>query len=528
MLIIGIGGILRDAAAAVIRDGELVAAIEEDKLRGDRLPRRPGTLPLEAVRTCLKLAAAGDDKVDWVLLAGPLGGGAGSHLHLEVKALFPQARIRLVDHHTAHAASAFYTSPFDQATVLTLDRIGDTRCGALWHAEGTSLHLEEELYAPDSPADFYGRVTDLLGFRPRADEHKVQWLSAAGSPRYTDFFREVMGANSHRWPNFDRSYFDANRHTHGGFSDKFLGRLGLERPEQLTEQMRLDVAASLQRAVESVVAELAGSGENLCLAGGLALNALLIACLESSGAYRNVYVQPAAGNAGTALGAALFGWHQVARRQERVPPGNLCYGPGFDREDIKKVLENCKLRFRYLLTTGELVDTAVAKLADQQIVAWYQGRMEFGPRALGNRSILASPLNPYSTENLNVFIKHREPFRKFAASVPAEIADEYFDCGPNARFLATVSRVRPDYRKQFEAALLGGDWIRVHTVRQEDNPLYWQLLQAAGRSTGIPVLYNTSFNLFGEPLVCDPRDAVRSFYSSGIDSMFVGNFLLEK
>jgi carbamoyltransferase len=218
----------------------------------------------------------------------------------------------------------------------------------------------------------------------------------------------------------------------------------------------------------------------------------------------------------------------VAGRPERVAVGNLCYGPSFDREEIKRVVENCKLRFRYLLTTGELIETAVAKLADRQIVAWFQGRMEFGPRALGNRSILASPLNPYSTENLNVYIKHREPFRKFAASVPAESADEYFECGENARFLATVSRVRPAHRQRFEAALLGRDWIRVHVVRREDNPLYWELLQAAGRHTGLPVLYNTSFNLFGEPLVCDPRDAVRSFFSSGIDSMFVGNFFLEK
>jgi carbamoyltransferase len=157
-----------------------------------------------------------------------------------------------------------------------------------------------------------------------------------------------------------------------------------------------------------------------------------------------------------------------------------------------------------------------------------QGHMEFGPRALGNRSILASPLNPYSTENLNIYIKHREQFRKFAASVPEELAAEYFDVGPNARFLATVSRVRPEHRATFESAILGKDLVRVHTVRRADNPLYWQLLHAAGKATGLPVLYNTSFNLFGDPLVCTPRDAVRSFYSSGIDAMFVGHFLLEK
>jgi carbamoyltransferase len=167
-------------------------------------------------------------------------------------------------------------------------------------------------------------------------------------------------------------------------------------------------------------------------------------------------------------------------------------------------------------------------LNDHQIVAWMQGRMEFGPRALGNRSILASPLNPYSTENLNSFIKHREPFRKFAASVPEELASEYFEVGRNARYLATVGHVKEAHRKTFEAAVLADGYVRVHTVSQADNPLYYRLLQEAGKRTGLPVLYNTSFNLFGDPLVCTPRDAARSFYSSGIDSMLVGHFLLEK
>ena len=171
---------------------------------------------------------------------------------------------------------------------------------------------------------------------------------------------------------------------------------------------------------------------------------------------------------------------------------------------------------------------AVQMLGEHKILAWMQGRMEFGPRALGNRSILASPLDPYSTENLNVFIKHREPFRKFAASVPAEVASEYFEAGPNARYLATVGRVRPKHRKTFEAAILGEDIIRAHVVSAEDNPMYHRLLLEAGKTTGLPVLYNTSFNLFGDPLVSTPREAVRSFYSSGIDAMFVGNFLLEK
>jgi carbamoyltransferase len=307
-----------------------------------------------------------------------------------------------------------------------------------------------------------------------------------------------------------------------------LEKLGITGESALTESQQRTIAASLQHAIEQAVLTMAGEGENLCLAGGLAMNVLLIAALERSGHWKNVYVQPAAGNAGTALGAAWHGWHQVHGRRERHPLATLSLGPAYNPEDVKQILENCKLRFRYLLTTGDVIGAAVDQLSADKIVAWMQGRMEFGPRALGNRSILASPLNPYSTENLNVFIKHREPFRKFAASVPAELTSEYFDVGPNARFIATVGRVRDEHREAFASAVLGDGLVRVHAVEESENPLFHRLLHAWGKKTNLPVLYNTSFNLFGDPLVCTPRDAVRSFYSSGVDAMIAGGFLLEK
>lgn len=208
--------------------------------------------------------------------------------------------------------------------------------------------------------------------------------------------------------------------------------------------------------------------------------------------------------------------------------GSFCLGPDYTNEEIKRVFENCKLRFRMLLSTDDILSTAIDQLRRDRIVAWMHGRMEFGSRALGNRSILASPANPYSTENLNVFIKHREPFRKFAASVPVEVASEYFDVGPNARYMASVGRVRAAHRDKFASAIMGDDIVRVHTVSETDNPLYWRLLHRAAEEFGMPVLYNTSFNLFGDPLVCTPRDAVRSLYSSGIDSLIAGHFFVEK
>jgi len=510
--ILGIGGVLGDAAAALIKDGHIAAAVEESKLT-----RRPqsGRLPDHAIATCLAIGKIRPTDVHYVAIARPFPGGSALPISLRE---FSKARLVTIDHHEAHAAAAYLPSPFDHASVVTLDREGDIRCGAKWRGEGNRLVLEEEILYPDSIGELYGGVTALLGFQPRADEHRVQWLSATGEPRYMDVFRKVVQSTT-----VDRWYFES-----GGFSPLFFEQMGIDASAKLTPAERADIAATMQKTLEEYVLRLAGDAENVCLGGGVAWNALMVSALETSGRFKGVFAQPAAGNAGTALGAALNVWNHVLGEKKRIDAGGYCIGPAFHAAEIKQVLENCKLRFRLLATVQETIAAAVDRLKDDRIVAWMQGRMEFGPRALGNRSILASPQNPYSTENLNTFIKHREPVRKFAASVPAELASEYFESGANARHLATVSRVRPAHREQFRGATLSNDLVRVHTVAKEDNPLYWQLLHAFGEKTGLPVLYNTSFNLFGEPLVCTPRDAVRSFYSSGIDAMVVGNFLLEK
>ena len=511
MVILGLGGLLNDAAACILKDGRLVAAVEQRRVIREA---RAGDVPSAAINECLRIAGLRPSDVEVVALARRFSNDTGVAVHLRIRTDFPKATLQVFDHHLAHAASAFFASGFSEATALTLDRFGDFRCGARWHCEGDSLRLEHEMHYPDSVGELYSRVTELLGFTPGADEHKVQWMSTAGDDGLASLFRLALQ---------DHSYVAANRRDQGGFNARLYAELGLADGEVPPQAMRPRIARGIQRAVEEFVADFAGRrGGNLCVAGGVFFNALLVASLERSGKWNNVFVQPAAGNSGTALGAAMAAWRKP------VDIESLCLGPEFGAEDIKKVLENCKLRFRYLNTSGEVIASAVSQLLDNRIVAWMQGRMEFGPRALGNRSILASPLNPYSTENLNVFIKHREPFRKFAASVPAEVASEYFDSGPNARFLATMSKVKAAHRSTFEPAILGDDWIRVHTVSRDDNPLYHDLLLATGQRCGLPVLYNTSFNLFGDPLVCNPRDAVRSFYSSGIDALFAGQFLVEK
>ncbi|MDQ2841852.1 MAG: carbamoyltransferase [Acidobacteriota bacterium] len=515
-ILVGLGGLLSDPACCVVKHGSIASAVEQAKLsRHDRL----GAFPEQAFVSALEIAQVQPREIDCIAIARPFAAGTESDALLDLRSRFPASEIVVVDHHEAHAASAYYASGFERASVLSIDRAGDFRSAVLFHGEGLRLTKIRELYFPDSLADLYGRVTELLGFEARSDEHKVQWLSAAGDANYIDVFRRIIDLGGRNWPRFERGYFDAGGPVQGSFSSRFHDEIG-------RDPKPADLARSLQSAVEETIQAMLGDAERVALAGGLALNALLVRSLEQK--FQSVFVQPAAGNAGTALGAALYAWHNSLGETQPVPFETLCLGPSYTPEHIKQVLENCKLRFRFLNTNEDLIAGAIRALTDDKIVAWMQGRMEFGPRALGNRSILASPLNPYSTENLNVYIKHRESFRKFAASVPEKVAAQYFEAGSNARYLATVGQVRPEYREQFSAALLNDNLIRVHVVRKEDNPLFHALLTAAGRETGLPVLYNTSFNLFGDPLVCTPRDAVRSFYSSGIDALFAGNFYLEK
>ncbi len=522
-ILVGLGGLLSDAGCCVLKNGRWASGVEQSKVaRRERYE----PFPDEAFNTALQAAGVKPSEVECIAIARPFSAESESDTLLNLRSRFPQSEVVVVEHHTAHAASAYFASGFEQATVLSVDRAGDYRSAVLFQAKGTQLKPMRELYYPDSLGDVFNRVTELLGYEERSDEHKVQWLSVTAEPDHKKLFLQLIHAKQSDWPYLNRSYLDSDRSSQGGFNAEFLQQLGLANAQQPSAAQQASIAASLQQAINETVAAMIGEADQVCVAGGLALNALLVSHLEQK--YKNLFVQPAAGNAGTALGAALFAWHSFYGQQQTVPFDSLCLGPAYQPEEIKRVLENCKLRFRFLLTEGDVIEQAINSLNDGKIVAWMQGRMEFGPRALGNRSILASPLNPYSSENLNVYIKHRESFRKFAASVPLELAEDYFVVSRNARFLATIGRVKDQHHKTFKAAIMEADSIRVHTVDKADNPLYHALLIETGKKTGLPVLYNTSFNLFGDPLVCTPRDAVRSFYSSGIDALLAGNFFLEK
>ena len=364
MIILGLGGILKDAACAVLKDGDLLAAVEKRKVA--RLASSGG-LPEGAIATTLEVARLTPADVNCIALVRPFP----QEIHLTLRSRFPGAQVVMVEHHAAHAASAYYPSPFEDATVLTLDRDGDFRSAARWRASGNELHLEKDCYYPDSLGDLYSRVTELLGFNAGSDEHKVQWLSTADSgEHFLPLFEEILGGSD--WPSINLSFFDADRLSQGGFSEKFYARLALEGGEEIPATLRAPLAAGLQHAIERLVLRMAGSHERLCVAGGLGMNALLISALEQS---KQVFVQPAAGNAGTALGAVFYAWNKVLGHKKRASLNDLCLGPSYAAEQVKQVLENCKLRFSYLMTTDEMVERAVRDLNGEKIIAWMQGRM---------------------------------------------------------------------------------------------------------------------------------------------------------
>jgi len=266
----------------------------------------------------------------------------------------------------------------------------------------------------------------------------------------------------------------------------------------------------------------------LCLAGGLFLNPVVVSHVERNTGFDHVFVQPAAGNEGTALGAAWYVRHHLQGSPRQAPVAQLDWGPSYSSQEIKQVLDNCKARYRFHVSEEQSLEETIQLLGAGKIVAWYHGAAEFGPRALGNRSLLASPWAPYVKENLNEYVKHREAFRPFAISVTSERAAEFFDFSPAARFMATLGFAKPEAARLLDGFLLPGGRVRLHVVERRANPLLWRLLERFGQLAPAPMLVNTSFNLFGEPLVVSPRDAVRSYFCSGIDALIIGSFSLAK
>jgi carbamoyltransferase len=417
---------------------------------------------------------------------------------------------------------------------VSLDEQGDGQCGVVATGEGTNLRVDETIPFPHSLAWVYSQVVELLGFRPHKDEHKLQWLSVSGTSEYEAVFLDMLRQKPGAAPHLNRRYFTRGFAGRFAFSNELRSRLGLAPDKPLADPQRTNIAASVQQAIEKVASEYLEAlrkrhdARKLCLAGGLFLNSLIVAAIERNTGFEEIFVQPAAGNEGTSLGAAWTLWHRKFGRQRVAPMSDVYWGPAYSNADVKEVLDNCKARYRWLNGDGPKIEDALRLLRAGKIVAWHQGRAEFGPRALGNRSLLASPWAPYVKENLNDYVKHRESFRPFALAVPEEDCARYFDASPAARFMASMGIAKPEVREALKDFLLPGFQVRLHVVSRQTNPLFWELLRRSGEDAPGPLLVNTSFNLFGEPLVVTPRDAVRSYFCSGTDALILGNFILSK
>jgi carbamoyltransferase len=574
MNILGISGQERDAAAALVCGGKVVAAIEEEKLSRVRHIgiEYAGGLPGQAIDFCLERAGITFGEVDYVAyylepqkLFHREMAFRSSHALDNLPATSTEsvpdyfvetlnglrerlktrqlAEARLseagkfveVNHQIAHAASAFYASGFERAAIIIAHNKGDMTSTSLLTGNGAELKTLAEAQYPNSIGLVFNAVTAALGLGD--DWHKTMWLSATGKPRSVKIFQDLLRVKKNGLPSVNMNFLNASFKGSATLSEEFCKRLSLKprAKDDAMTQLHRDVAASLQAHLEDVLCEMATrlrekTGEvNLCLAGGVALNSLAMSEIERRAGFTKIFVQPAAGNAGCAIGAALAVWHQTAGKSERnYQMEHVFLGPQFDEEEIKSVLDNCKIGYEYFLTEDKLIAEVGRLLAQGKIIGWFRGAMEFGGRALGNRSILASPLNEFMRDNLNTFIKHREDFRPFSAAVPEERINEFCEPSNLTRFLEGVSRVRKEKREAIPAAIFGDGFARMHSVSRKTNPSFWKLLMKFEEATEIPVLLNTSFNLFGEPVVSTPREAVRGFYCSGIDCLAIGNFLIKK
>lgn len=563
MLSLGLSPFRHHSSAALLQDGALLAAIENDKLSRSESPG----LPSEAMRFCLESVGANWNDLDAIAIAtrplrawlrrsrlraklslrAPLANAyheakdVGS-LVRELKDLRilrhqagAQHNIKYFDHHLCHAASAFFQSSFERALIITFDEDGDGDSGLIAIGENNAIRVLRKINFQDSPASLYTQVTSLLGFLAHGEEHKTQWLSLEGQPEFQGVFLDMLRKRGSAMPRLNHSFVNRDYAKRLTFSAKFYQRTGLPAdPQQLSEDQRKALASSIQAACVEVVRGLAEQLrleygiQQICLAGGLFQNPLLVASIEKNLGMNQLFVPPVPGNAGTAVGAAQLVWHQVLKKPRREPISHVYLGPKSTGQQAKDVLDNSKARYSVHLTEERKLDSAIQLLMAGKIVGWVQGACEFGPRALGNRSILASPWAPYVRENLNDYIKFREWFRPFAISVTEEDCHQYFDCSPLCRFMSSLGWIRANSSVLPDGFLLPGGRVRLHIVERRTNPSFWRLLKRFGEHAPAPMLVNTSFNLFGEPLVVTPRDAIRSYFCSGIDALVIDNFLLSK
>src|ERR1700737_3405840 len=581
MNILGINAYHGNASAAVVCDGRLVAAVEEERF--NRVKYAAG-FPAQAIRYCLREAGLKLEEIDHVAVPRNPYARLGTKLfyalrmpsfargRAKVLAKFtgvrealgeafgadPQkieAKFHRIEHHQAHLASAFFVSPFERAALLSADGLGDFASTMWGSGSGNRMQIADAIAFPHSLGLYYTAVTQYLGFLKFGDEYKVRGLAAYGEPERLEAFRDIVrfDANGsgngfrlgltyfvHHRTGPEMSWAEADKTPTLGklFSEQMSSRLGAARSaEEPLEQRHRNLAASLQARLEEVYLGMlrklakASGLKSICLAGGVAFNCVANGKIFERTPFEQVYVQPAAGDAGLAVGAAYYVWHQKLGKPRSFVMDHAYWGPGYTREEIRRAIDaNGLAQSGYSiaeLREEELARRAAAIIADGKILGWFQGRAGGGRRALGNRSIVADPRRPEMKEILNRRIKHREIFRPFAPSILAEATAEYFEKSHPSPFMTLAYSVRPGKRDKIPAPTHVDGTGRLQTVTREANPRYWQLIKAFQNLTGVPVVLNTSFN-DNEPIVCRPEEAIDCFLRTTLDALVLGDFLVTR
>ncbi len=559
--ILGISCHYPDSAAVLLKNGEIVFAAEEERFTRKK---HDASFPENAIRCALAhegisiddIAAIGyyekpmlkffDRILDTILRIWPKGFiqyqramqewmGKKLWIRDEIrKKLNYKGDIFFAQHHESHAASAFFASGFDDATIVTIDGVGEWATTTIGFGNGKDLTIKKEIHFPHSLGLLYSALTYYLGFTVNDAEYKVMGLAPYGQPVYLEKMRELIDLKDDGSFHLNMKYFT---YEHGQTMtrceiEKFFGQ-PRRTPESPLTEFHKDVARSLQALTEEMMlkiirhAKMICPSKNLCLAGGVALNCVANGKILRSGLFKNIFIQPAAGDAGGALGVALLVWHRQfgGKRIGRMEHTSL--GTSYGEEQIIECLEAKKIPFEQL-DDRTLVDTVATLLDKNCIVGWFQGRMEFGPRSLGNRSILGDARKTENWQRINRKIKFRESFRPFAPTVLAEHANEYFDLHCDSPFMLLVADVHPDKRSAIPAITHVDGTARIQTIRRNQNPRYEDLIEAFNTKTDCPVIINTSFNVQGEPIVESPDDALRCFLQTELDVLVLGNCLIRK
>ncbi len=585
MNILGISAFYHDSAACLVQDGEITAAAQEERFTRKK---HDASFPHKAVEYCLQKGDIGVEDLDYVgfydkpfikferiletyLSVAPLGLKSclkAVPLWLKDK-LWTRQNIRnnldysgsvmFAEHHESHAASAFYPSPFEEAAVLTMDGVGEWATSSISIGKGNKLELIKELQFPHSLGLLYSAFTYYLGFKVNSGEYKVMGLAPYGNPKYVDLIREnLIDLKDDGSFRMDMSYFNylAGLTMTNQKFDKLFGGPARQGESKLT-QREMDIAASLQVITEEIMVKMSRyvrnltGMKNLCLAGGVALNCVGNGKILREKVFDEIWIQPAAGDAGGALGIALYIWHQVLNSSRKVNGSDSMkgsyLGPEFDKESIRAFLQKDEIPFKEH-QDNELIQTVATHLKDEKVIGWFQGRMEFGPRSLGGRSVLGDARSKKMQSVMNLKIKYRESFRPFAPSVLREKVSEWFEMDASSPYMLLVAPVKESRKiamTEEQKELFGIDLLniprsdipavthvdytaRIQTVEKNTHPRYHALLESFEKQTGCPIIVNTSFNVRGEPIVCTPEDAFRCFMRTEMDYLVLGNFVLDK